>query len=228
MARARRTWGVLSDIIDRQLKEKVDANEFWSPALILDVWNEGIDLRTMDLQDAHEGFSVQLLKATTVEGDRAMTVPDGAEGFRRILYYDADGEQEWPLIRAEQFSEPTSLRDRAGVRTLPSYSLKDNHVFFDPPFANSTDEIRFEIENATTLFVDDNSAIPASWPLTTESMLILDCLTALFDTEAAQSDGVQMPRAFRDRHRRYEKRWMQRIETRSRGRVFGTPNRMGG
>lgn len=229
MPRVRRSWGTILPIIEGQLKDEVGAASFWSPTLLLNVWNEHMDLRSMDLGLAHEGHRVQRWKTTIgTEGADTLSLPVDAHRLTKVSYYDPGAEVAYPLDRRERFSEPESQSDRSGLRVLPSYRVLARHLLFNPPFADAAAEVWLEFEAAVDLFTDETSKIPEGWPLETEHMLMLDVLCGAFDTEEAQSAELTIPSGFKLRHRRYEARWLDTIETRSFGRTFGTRHQLGG
>lgn len=235
MARAKRTWnasGVTSLLptIRRRLKEIKADDSFWKDRLLLDLWNEALDLRAMDLGDAFEGWTVTVFqsKTTVAEGDYLFPLSIETARIKKVAILDVDTNELMPLMRDEKRRQVTTIESQA-VRAGHTYKLTQDSIMVSPPFGESGKyKLWTECENVPDLFIDANSALADGWPLTTEHMLVLDTVVRAAETEEAKAQGVRLPERFMLSHRAYEQRWLRHIESRSDSPQQSTRFNLGG
>ncbi len=236
MARARRPWAELRAEVKRLLGPVGD-DPFWTRELLADLFNAEKDLREMQLEDVHEGFSVRAFVTDLVVPPTgqpaAYLIPLHAGRFKRVLRRFQDGS-EVPLERNEQLQGGSTLGYLGGdLSYVPSYRLMGAYLVLDPPpGVPESGGLKIEMEECSSRIESDGDYLPAGWPLILETLLVLDTAGAAFDVEAAQDvvsqvrDKVMTPLV--GRQRRMEATFLQWIETRSAGVQSVEPFCLGG
>lgn len=235
MARLARQWSDLRSEIYRLLGP-IQQDPFFTPQLLLDVFNAEKDMREMELQEAHEGFSVHIfyadLTVPAVGSPNYYSVPVAAGRIKRVIRNFSDGTQV-PLRRDEHWTTPqTTQGGGGGTSYLPTYRLIGPYIELSPPPSSAeVNGLVIEMEAASDSIASDTDVIPAGWPLFAERLLCLDTAIGCFDVENAQSgsaaDGARIKPALEERRARYEARWLNYIETRSFGPQYAVPYRQG-
>lgn len=235
MARARRTWTTMLAEIRRLLRETTASSSFWSDALLLDLFNQAIDLRVMDLAEAHEGWVTEITETNTVADQSEYTLPEGTGRVKRILLVFNPGtnnEYSVPLTRAERWSRPVAAKSNqfGDGGSIGSYRLVGELLYIEPAPGNSiVNGLRIESEIAPARLTAGSDKLDLAFPDVMETMLIYDTACAALAIEEAQGEAPAGRRTndlttLRDR---YEVRFMSYIETRSYGRTFSEAYHLG-
>jgi hypothetical protein len=234
MPRVRRAWSAIRPEIRRLIRETDETDPYWTNQLLLDLWNTAMDLRTMDLAEAHEGWVTDEIKTNLVSGQREYTIEEGVDRLKRIVIVrdTGAGSHEQPLHRDEKWSTPVFHSTAgAGDGTNYSYRLQGELIIIEPiPRETITNGLHIEIESAPARFTGDADKIPLRWPGITESLLINDTALLAFRVESAQNqssaDKTQRNHIHATRAE-LQARWLELIQVRSFGRVFGQPHYLG-
>lgn len=230
-SRARRAWSTIRGEIRTLLRETTSADSFWTDADLL-VWaNQTLDLRAMELMEAHEGYCTQAFEDDTVANQREYALPEGTTRVRRVCLVYSDGE-EIELSRNDRIGQDyypsnNSGTGRYGVR--PTYRLVDNLLYIEPPDPESrTDGLRIEIECLPSRLTADDSKLSLAYPDTMETLLTYDVWDVAMGVEDAQGNVNEEVRGRLQRfHMKLEKAWRSIIEVRNQSRVFGQPMFLG-
>lgn len=229
MPRGRRTWGDLKAAVRRRLRETNAALSYWSDTDLLDYANFSMDMRSMQLDDAHEGWNADVLVTDIVAEQREYTWPEGSGRVLRVfLVHTLDGNTfKMQLDRDEKRavdiqSHVTSTVGTRGYR--PTYRLLGELLLLEPaPTEDVTSGLEIEITNAPLFFEKDDSKLDLRYPVQLEEVLILDITEMALSVEAQMGnlpDPDSLTRIQRLR-REYEAHWSNWIEVRSESTVRG-------
>jgi hypothetical protein len=214
--------------IRRNLKQANASDSFWQNELLLDVWNEAMVMRSIDLKLQFEGYQVGMFKTDVAAvGDYIYPIPNWASRLKGVFIYDPDSGERIPLTQGHGKREVRTTNSTATSRSLPTYDVIASDVVFSKPFADTSLDIWLEIEMAQELFVGDDSKLAAGWPIEAEEMLILDTVAGAVETKQAQGTNIRMPPAFSKRVKSMEARWFALIEERSQGPEYSARFNMG-
>lgn len=220
MPRTLRAWSAIKVDIRLLLREDTDDESYWDDDLLLQLWNECMDLRFMQLCDQHEGWGTVRSAVNIVAGTRNYTLPEGMGRPRRILL--SQNNVEIPLIRDDKHGVSTytaSIPYSGGV--VPSARLVGSDLYLDPtPGSNITNGLIYEHDSTPTRFSADGDSLNDVWPAAPaeiESLLILDTAVACFEVEDAQGEAqtpVQWVSSIERRRARYEAAFFEFTATR--------------
>lgn len=214
MARARRTWGpsdqpgTLSYGILRILGEEANRTVF-EPETLLELFNQEMDLRALELLEAHEGFSRWVWREDLQKNKRFYELPSG---MGRPLEVRVKNSGVFvPVYRAERLFTATT---EPGDATVPTCRLMKGRLELDPPpTITTTKGLEVTGEDLWPRLEDDGDALPESWPVLSETLLQLDTALAALGVEEAMDDTPDGIMYLLRRRSRYERRWLEYIET---------------
>jgi hypothetical protein len=188
MARQRRDWDALRADIYLHLGE-TEGSSFWTPAHLLMLFNEEKDLLDMQLQNRHEGFSVEVHYADIVADQAYYSIPEECGRLKRISRNYPGMSRIVPLIRNERLSAPMSTQS-AGQYGIPDYRLIGNYIKLErTPSTAVTDGLVIEMEIAAERLTSGEDTLPSDWPNFAESLLVLRTTRAAFAEEQATDSG---------------------------------------
>lgn len=230
--RARRAFnaGIEADI-RRLLRE--DTTDFWSQADLLQLFNENMDLRVLDLAAADEGWNVGTFKTSVVADQREYSLPEGAGRLKRLLWSVDDassstGSRETPMERNERVWSSSGASTDLTRSGVPTFMLEDNLIILEPtPSTARTNGLWIQCEY-TPARLGASDKLDLRFPGEMETMLILDTAVAAMTIEGAASGegpaGLQFAIA---RQSRYEAGFLQFIQDRSSSPVYTVPYTLG-
>lgn len=229
MARARRQLSELITEIQSILGET--NSPFFTSALLTTLLNQCMDERLVDLMEQHEGWGIEVYTANLVADQATYPIPEGVSRVKRIFIVSEDGDLKRALDQDRQI-EGTYLTGSSSGDPV-TYRILDQYLALYPaPSESIPDGLELECEVLPARLVNDADKIPLSWPLTYETLLVLDTAIAALDYEAAQGEGSQRDGAFRNsfeyRRDRLEKKLSDHISERSFGRVISKSFDWGG
>lgn len=234
MARARRDWQTQRAELRRLLRETTAANSYWDDTDLLDYYNQAIDLRTIDLAQANEGWVTDPVQTDIIANQAEYLLPEGTGRVKRVLRVFNPGtnnEVKVPLTRFERWSYPTPKYSGIGdSRHTPTYRLVGDLLYLEPPPTTSeTNGLLLEIDVAPARISLDTDKLDQRFPDIMETLLIYDAWDLALGVELSMGSDVNQ--ATIDRlsrfHQKYEARFLDYIETRSFGRVFSLPYSLG-
>lgn len=218
MARARRAWGpsstenTLSFGILKMVGEEADAT-LTEPSAMRELFNQEMDLRALELLEAHEGFGRWIWTDDLTKDEPHYQLPDGIGRVLEVrVKVGEDPNAEWsPVFRAEKLFVPTPRAD--GV-SIPTCRMMSGYLELDPPpRVTQTDGLKVIGENLWSRITDDAHTIPSDWPIYAESLLQLDTALAMLGIEEAMEEQPDRVSDLLRRRARYEQRWLDYIET---------------
>jgi hypothetical protein len=214
--------------IRNNLKQLNADDSFWLDSLLLDVWNERMVVRSIDLKIQFDGYSVgNFTTPVSAVGDYIFPIPSWASRLKGVKIYDPESGEVVPLTHGHGKRETRTTNATATSRSLPSYDLDGENIIFSKPFADASLEIWLEIEMAQELFINDASKLSLGWPLEAEEMLILDTIAGAVETKQAQGTNIKMPPSFSKRLSTMEARWFALIEERDQGPEYSSRFNLG-
>jgi hypothetical protein len=193
MARARRTWTTMLAEIRRLLREDTAATSYWTDAQLLDMFNQSIDLRYMQLANTVEGWVVESASIDLTLGENEYAIPEGTGRPRRVMLVKTESgvTREIPLRRDEL------LDTEAVLRTSPTYSydtwrptyklVAENVVLSSTAPQAVTGGLKIEYDAAPARLDDGADKLPLSFPDTAETVLIYDTVALALASEVTQS-----------------------------------------
>jgi hypothetical protein len=206
------------------LHEDTAADSFWTDAELLAYFNQAMDLRVMEMADAHEGWMTDPYTADLVAGQVNYTLPEGAGRVKRVLIVVTSGSttREYPLRRNQRWSQAATTTNTSGLDCLPTYRLMGEMLYLDPPYGKAvTGGLKIEVEAAPARLTAGSSTLAQRFPDVAESLLIYD--TALIALAVEGSQG-ELPDGYvhhiRTVRAEYERKWKEYIESRTMGRSF--------
>lgn len=225
MPRSRRTWGTLKGEIYGLLRE-TEGSSYWSPGLLLQLWNDNMDMRAAELIKTFEGWMTDTFQTNLVAQQAEYTLPEGTEQVHKVWWVrDPSGNAHRIELTRDELvgGHTTSVGTVGGWDHLPTYRLVGELLVLNPPPANSiTNGLEIEIPALPAHFEDDDSKLDQKWPLFAETLLKYDTAIAALGVEGSQGEiprGVVDP--LMQMHAIHNSRWQELIERRSQGRTFG-------
>ena len=215
MPRARRDWtSMLADI--RALLTETTSNAGWSDTLLLQLFNECMDERVMDLAEQHEGWVTDRFPVNIVADQKEYALPEGTGRVKRILL-SGGTTYEVPLIRDERWSKAMS-----STGSTPTARLVGELIFLEPPPTEArTNGLIIEVESAPARLSAGGSKLDLRFPDALETLLILDTVVAAFEVEEAQGDEETYRRSGIEKRRdRYAAKFFEYTAERFFGRTF--------
>jgi hypothetical protein len=235
--RTRRQWTAMLAEIRRILREPTAASSYWADADLLDMFNRSIDIRTLDLQDAHEGWVTTIASQNIVADQVAYTIPEGAGRIKRVVYKpDTGGAStiEIPLVRNERFQDTLVTNTGTGggnSGSVPTYRILGNQIQLEPPPKKAvTNGLQLECENIMPRIVNGADLLSLYFPDSMETMLIYDTAVEAMVIEASMGNltaETYLSSVIRQRDA-YESRFLENIQVRSFGPVYGPAYSLGG
>jgi hypothetical protein len=218
--------------IRQLLRETTAADSFWTDAELLAYWNQAMDLRVMDLAEAHEGWVTDIVDADTVQGQTEYTLPEGTGRVKRLLWVTGQGNQTvyTPMIRDERWNSSLVQDSTAfGTGSIPAYRLVGELILLEPaPATSRTNGIRIEVESAPARFTTGTDELAQRFPDIMETLLIYDTWDIALGVEDAQGNiDPSAQGRLKKFHQKYEGRFINFIETRTFGKVFAQPFYLG-
>lgn len=190
MARQRRDWDSCRSDIYTHLGETEGASN-WTPEHLLVLWNEEKDLLDMQLQNRHEGFSVEVHWADLVADQAYYQIPEECGRLKRISRNYPDSKRIVPLIRNERLSGAMSTQS-SGQYAIPDYRVVGNYIVLErTPGEAVTNGLAIEMEVAAERITDGGDTLPVDWPNFAETLLVLRATRAAFADEQAGDSGPQ-------------------------------------
>lgn len=231
MARTRKQWSVLRATIRQMLRETVSAKSEWTDAQLLDYWNMSQDMRSMQLAEQYEGWTVDRVTADLVAGQSLYTWPEGAGRVLRVLLKDTRGTETTylDLERDEHYGDDFMIATSAAVGKdglRPTQRLMGELIVIEPPpSAAVTGGLILEMDNAPLDFTGDTSKVDLRFPIQIETLLVYDTVNLALAVEDHMGNSqAQDPRArsrFEMIRSDYESWWAEYIALRSQSRTFG-------
>lgn len=230
MPRARRDWTAMLAEIRRLLRETTAASSFWSDALLLDLFNQSIDLWVMRLAATHEGWVTDRLQTDTVADQRQYTIPEGVGRIKRVLMQHTQGNTvvEYPLRRAERFG--TSLVTRSGTNQLNrtqdrSYRIVGDLLYIEPPPTEAvTNGLILEVESAPSRLTTGTDKLDQRFPDAAETLFIYETVILALAVEDAQgADTTARLNALKGQRDLYAASFQEFVEQRSYGLISSEP-----
>jgi len=233
MARARRAWSTIRDEVRTLLRETVTGDSYWSDAELLIYANLCQDMRVMQMVEAHEGWFTDRFEDDLVANQGEYTLPEGSDIVRRVLLKFPDTGLEVPLVRNERWSDSVvnsssgSVADLGGA--VPTYRLVGEVLLLEPaPTVSRTDGLVIEIEGLPARITADGSKFDLKFPSMFETLVTFDIWDVACGVEDAQGNVNQEVRGrLRSVHDRVAAAYLEAIQQRSYGRVFGRPYYLG-
>ena len=234
LPRARRTWSDMRAELRRLLRETTAADSFWTDPDLLDLFNSAIDLRNMQLGDAHEGWSTITADIDLVADQGNYAIPEGTDRIKRILIVKTEGSAtfEVPLTRNERWTEPlyqTSGSTVGRIGQIPTYRVKGEFITLEPkPTEAVVRGLKIELEAPSARLVNDGDKLALRFPGVIETLLIYDTWDLALGVEDAQGNIDPNVRGrLKAFHRQFEASFFEYTSVRSYGRVFSTPYHLG-
>jgi hypothetical protein len=182
----------------------------------------------MELLNFHEGFNLETHWATINPNEVKYSIPVHAGRVRRVLIRRKGHDRYVALHRNEQLRGYDDKNMEINSHVLPQFKLEGNHIVLSRPYLETnTNGLQIEMEDASELFDNDDSTLPASWPLQTESLLILDTVCAALGVEEGLDAERTHASDFWQRRRRMENVWYEYIEERTDASTFVEPYSQG-
>jgi hypothetical protein len=215
------------------LRETDEEDPFWTNALLLDMFNDNMDKRTMDLALSTEGWVTDEV-TTDVEADqREYSLPEGTGRVKRVSIVKTTGTRtvETPLVRDERWSEQLVTDSTVNFTdSIPTYRLVGELIILEQPVGEDiTDGLRIDIESSQARLTGDASKLTVKFPAVLETLLKYDTVVSALRHEAAQNATLGGAQAELDTGE-YESernelaiRWQLWVENRTEGRVFSEP-----
>lgn len=236
--RAHKKWAEIEPDIRSLLKEAETGglirpeDSFWTPADLVNRWNDAKDLREMELHDVHEGFSEEEHFADLATDQRYYSYPEQAGRVYQVWMRYPDFEREILLEYRRDYSGERDTQSR-GPFYVPTYILSGPYVVLSqPPNFDRTKGLRFVIQHASPLFTGaDNDALPADWPIFSDTLLKYDTVKLCMGVEETQESDTRYKRqesGVEKFHAALEARWQAYCSHRSFNRRYATRFFQGG
>lgn len=238
MTRLRRTWLDIRAAIRRLIRETDETAPWWPNALLLDLFNDAMDKRTMDLALSTEGWVTDEIVTNVVANQREYSLPEGVGRVKRVsIAKTLNGTTiEQPLRREERWGTAL-ISDESASGTdpywdWPTYRLVGELIVLERPIGeNITEGLRIDTESAFTRLSGDSSKLTIKFPAVLETLLKYDTAVAALHVESAQNVGgalnTRLTNELQIERDDLEVRWGLWIHARTEGRVFTEPYYLG-
>jgi hypothetical protein len=233
VARARRAWSTIRDEVRTLLRETTAADSYWSDAELLIYANLAMDFRVMQMLETHEGWFTDRFEDDLVANQGEYTLPEGTDRVKRILLKWPDTGLEVPLTRNERWSDSVvngtsgSVADLGGA--LPTYRLVGEVLLLEPaPTVARTDGLVIEVEGLPARITGDASKFDLKFPSMFETLVTFDVWDVAYGVEDAQGNADPSARGrLQVLHSKIEAAFLDAVQQRTFGRVFGRPFNLG-
>jgi hypothetical protein len=223
---------VIRGEIRELLLDTDSSNPFWSNELLLQLFNDQMDLRTMDLALSTEGWIIDVFSDNIVADQETYTVKEGCGQVLRVSIKKTVGTvtKETRLVRDEEWggsrTTDTAVNWEGGY-PAPNYRLQGNLIKLRPPIPEAiTGGLTYEGVSMQTRLTADQSTVSVLFPSVLETLLKYDTVVAAFRVEGAQDAGtnpqILQPEMIVEQAR-FEARWLLFLEGRQQARVFTDP-----
>jgi len=229
--RTRRNWTAMLAEIRRILRETTAATSYWTDQDLLDMFNRSMDLRVMDLADAHEGWVTSQVSQNIVADQNIYNLPEGTGRVKRVVYCPDIGSNssiEIPLSRNERWGETLAQTTQSSGGIFggtPSYRILGNKLHLEPaPSKAATNGLKLEIEHAPDRIAVGTDVLSPYFPDIMETLLIYDTAVEAMEVEAGMGN-LSAETYFNSMARkrdRYERSFRDYITVRSFGPIYGT------
>jgi hypothetical protein len=210
-----------------------DASDpFWSDALLLQLFNDQMDLRTMDLGNATEGWIIDSFTDNIVADQETYTIKEGCGQVLRVSIQKTVGTKtvETRLVRDEEWGgvhQSDTAVNWSADYYAPRYRLKGNLIKLRPAIPEAiTNGLTYEGVSMQARLTGTESKLSILFPSVLETLLKYDTAVAALRVEGAQDAGVSpqilQPELIVEQSR-FEARWLLFIENRQQARVFTDP-----
>lgn len=220
--RARRNWTTMLAEVRTLLHEPTAANSLWGDTELLQYFNSAMDMRSMEMCEAHEGWMTDPYTADLVANQPSYVLPEGAGRIKRVLIVMTSGSTkiEYPLDRNQRWTQPARTTNTSGLDCLPTYRMMGEALHLDPPYGKAvTGGLKIEIEVSPARLTAGGDKLALRWPDIAESLLIYDTVILALAVEGSQGElPAGYVHSIQTVQRRYEIRWLAYIETRTMGR----------
>ncbi len=228
MARARRDWSAMLVEIRLILREETAADSFWDDALLLNCFNECMDLRVMELAEAHEGWITDTFQADIVAGQADYALIEGADRVKRVQRVYTEGSRTFkvPLTRFERWGESTYNDSSAlqGNSAAPTYRVLGNLIRLEPtPTESEVNGLEIDVEFLPDRLVNTTDKLSDRFPTAMETLLIFDTVVLAMSIEAAkdpEAGNFRPSSMLLDRRNEYAGRFIEFTAVRTFGRTF--------
>ena len=231
MPRVTRQWVVLRAEIRRLLRDSVAGNYYWTDADLLDLWNQCLDLRCIDLMLADEGWLSESQTFSLVPNQADYTPAAGVSRIKRVVLSLDNGKINVALTRDELIGKSVY-----NFASIPSTSYFPTVRVFGaalrlspPPTVTVTNGLIVEYEAAPLRFTLDTDTLPSGLPTDImETVLVYDTAVAALDVEDSQGPvSDQRSVSLHRMQSKLDARFNEHIQDRLQSRVFGTPYSLG-
>ena len=226
MPRARRSCSSLFGDFSRHLRE-LGSSKHWDETTFLLLLNEEKDLLEMQLQMRHEGFSLETWTTSLVASQQHYQIPTHVNRIKRVLRFFTGSQRLVPLTRNELVSTPTSTQS-GSVNAVGTYRMIDDYIVLDPiPSEAVANGLKIEAEVASERLTS-GSDIPTSFPIFSETLLVLRCMARAWAEEESEDATRPLPGYFVRRVEAWENEFASYTTTRTYGRNPGVRFAQGG
>lgn len=233
MSRARRAWSTIRSEIRTLLRETDSSASFWTDALLLNLFNDCMDLRVMQLAMVDEGWVTDQVYTSLVADQREYPLPEGAGRVKKVaLTFTSGGvTRERELRRDDRWGK--EIVHGAGGESIeayfPTYQLQANLILLEPkPAFSLASALQIDMESAPARLAADADKLDLRFPDVMETLLKYDTALLALAVEQTQgnlpADYVNHLRGFQQR---FEQEFQEYITDRSEGEVVGQPFRQG-
>lgn len=222
---------MLADIREL-LQETVAADSFWSDPLLLLLANQGMDERSLELAEMHEGWLTARVSIDTVADQVAYIIPEGTGRIKRALrvFTRSGKDLEVPMVRRERWTENTvgsPSTPAGGFDHVPTYRMLANEIWLEPPpRQNDTGGIVLETEDVADRLVNGSDKLDLRYPAEYETLFIYDTAYLAWMVEQSQN-ATEMPFPLEAVRARYAGKFFEWASVRTFGQVGSTPYYLG-
>lgn len=174
----------------------------------------------MQLQDRHEGFSIEEYTTDLVAEQSHYEIPTHIGRVKRVIRVSDDGTSMVPLLRQENLSTPTSLTSSSTQSKMTYRMIDDYIVLYPTPASAVTGGLKIEGEVATDRMTSEDT-LSRSFPMFAETLLVLRCVARAWAQEESEDTTRPLPTFFQRKLAEYEQVFASYTTTRTFGRVPG-------
>ena len=233
--RTRESWSTLRAAIRRLLRETAAANSFWTDATLLDLFNDALDKRFIEMVEEDEGWSVDEYTTSLVANQREYVLPEGGDRIRRVWLIRTEGGRttEIEVGRDERpfdgVVHGVGNSAIAGNWYRPTYRLLGDLLVLEPrPDTALTDGLRVEFEAPHVKLTGDSSKIPTRYPIVLETLLKYDTAVKAFALENNQDKpDVDYVAGLREDRDAFERAFREYIKRRQSSIMYSRPLQLG-